>query len=107
MLAGLLPGTLPVGFRTRAPFADGVAEPLGRLSPEDNEADAPWEELLPHLSGTLELVLVGPFLADASWSQEGDLSPEELKPLDVAVAFNSGMIYYKEWQKALPTLHGC
>ncbi|CAE7724534.1 unnamed protein product [Symbiodinium sp. CCMP2592] len=84
----------------------------------DNEADAPWEELLPHLSGTLELVLVGPFLADASWSQGGvsvccrrahlqDLSPEELKPLDVAVAFNSGMIYYKEWPRALPTLHGC
>ncbi|OLQ00175.1 hypothetical protein AK812_SmicGene17182 [Symbiodinium microadriaticum] len=72
----------------------------------DNEADAPWEELLPHLSGTLELVLVGPFLADASWSQGGvsvccrrahlqDLSPEELKPLDVAVGFNSGMIYYE------------
>ena len=24
-------------------------------SAQDNEADAPWEELLPHLSGTLEL----------------------------------------------------
>lgn len=86
----------------------------------DNEADAHWVELLPHLSSGLELVLVGPYLHDAHWSDELLYANRRVSvtciagclqeiaappgPFDLAVAFNSGMIFYPTWLAALPLI---
>jgi len=86
----------------------------------DCEADQPWVEALPYLGHSLELEMVGPQLQDCSFKvglpalghsvsvtcHRGLLQDvaARLGGFDLAVALNSGMIFYPTWSGALPPI---
>lgn len=101
-----------LGLRNRF---DGKAALRVLVVGADCEADQPWVELLRYLPCDLELVMVGPYLEDErsialeAGGRRVTLSCHKgllqdlnkLGAFDMAVAFNSGMIFYDTWPAAL------